>query len=371
VSDKSRSNRRGLIRFLIVLITLLLACNLGVLFYAGVPGQLLRGIRETVSQAEGIQLLLKTIELGGVSPDDAAMELLESGAALAEEGQTNEALAAFLEAYELAPDQPVIHMALAGIYEQMGNQRKAIEHLKIGLELSPDNAMFLRQLGRLQCTQGDHEECIIALEKAVELEPDEPAAHFWLGLAYQYSAQGDFDMAQSEYVEALRLDPEIGGAHLGLGYIYQSHPGQDVLALEEFGKALAIALETGDEELAAQARKELAALYYAQDNYNRCIEEMMQVLEQYPDDADARWRLGFCYTLRRGVGDLAAGVSHLEDALKASFANLDLYYLYLGDYYASQGDEKLAVGAWQQYLRFSDDAEMKSEVKQRIEQSGR
>jgi tetratricopeptide (TPR) repeat protein len=367
VANKDRSNRRGLIRFLVVLVVLLAGCNLAMLIQSGIPARFVGSIGRAISRAEGIQVLIRTIQLGGTSPQDAAAELMQEGSELADSGEFEQALEAFLQANEIMPENPIIHLALAGTYEMLNQPEEAFAHLEQGLERDPENPALLRQYGRYQCMRDNREACVNALEKAVELEPDDATGHVWLALAYQQGAAGDLDRALAQYRKALEQDPDLGGAHMGLGYLFLRQPGQEVLALESFRRALEAGIRAGDEQLVAEARKELGNLYYGQDNYARCIEEMAQVLELDPDDADARRRLGLCYAMRGREGDLEQGVVELERALAATYDDLDLYYLYLGDYYAGQDDDARAVWAWEQFLRFSNDEGMKAEVQARID----
>jgi tetratricopeptide (TPR) repeat protein len=100
------------------------------------------------------------------------------------------------------------------------------------------------------------------------------------------------------------MEPEFGEAHLGLGLLYRSQPGKEMLAVEEFKQALDAAVDADNQDLAAKARAELATLYYAQDNYSRCVDEWQQVPAVSPDDAVAHRRLGLCYAMRGEEGDL-------------------------------------------------------------------
>jgi tetratricopeptide (TPR) repeat protein len=235
------------------------------------------------------------------------------------------------------------------------------------VEVDPEDAKAQRQLGIMLCRRGEVEQCVEGLEKAVELAPDDSRNRFWLGLAYQQSAQDGVDKAREQFLKALRMDPEFAQAHLALGSLYRSQPGNEALAFEELERALAAAIESGDVELETKARSELAAFYYAQDNYAQCVEQWMEVLEENPEDADAHRRIALCYAMRRDQGDMEQAISEFEQALQLDFEHMDAYYFYLGQYYASQDDYPRAFLAWDQFLRFSDNEELKAEVRELLD----
>ena len=87
------------------------------------------------------------------------------------------------------------------------------------------------------------------------------------------------------------------------------------------------------------------------------------MLEEYPEDPDARRRLGLCYAMRRNECEMERAIAELELGLKLDFEQMDAYYFYLGRYYALQEDYPRAFLAWDQFLRFSDNEELKEEVR--------
>ena len=316
-----------------------------------------------IAKLEGIQWLLSRLDIGQPDRQETVVQLLKRGSALEEDGRYQEALQAYEEALEISPNESTVYLGLASAHEGLGEAEQALAQLEKAAELAPEDANIQRHLGRLQCISGDYETCIKTLQKAVEMEPDDAWGRYWLGLAYQHGAEDGLDKSLAEYQEALRVDPRLGKAHLALGLLLRDMPGQQVLAIEEVKKALDAALEVGDEELAAKAHAELASLYYARDEYDRCIEQWKQVLETTPDDADAHRRLGLCYAMRRGTGDLELAVQEMETALALDFDHMDAYYFYLGQHYATQKDYGRAIFAWDQFLRFSDSEELNAEVR--------
>jgi tetratricopeptide (TPR) repeat protein len=321
-----------------------------------------------VAELDGVSWLLARLGIGQDDSGETALRLLKQGAELEKEERYREAIQVYEQVLEFAPDEVTAYVALSSAYEALGERDQALARLEEAAQLAPDNADVLRRLGRLQCTSGDFSACIESLEKAVELEPDDSQGHYFLALAYQYGAQDGLDKAEAQYQEALRADPSLGRAHLALASLYRSVPGKEVLAVEEVKRALDLALEANDEELATRARSELARLYYARDQYDECIDEWKQVLESEPDDSAAHRRLGLCYAMRGEEGDLEQAVTELERALVLDYSHVDAYYFFLGRYYAEEKkDYPRAMFAWDQFLRLSDNKELRGRVREWVE----
>jgi tetratricopeptide (TPR) repeat protein len=265
------------------------------------------------------------------------------------------------------PDDVAPYLAMAGAYDALGEWGDALEQLEKAVETDPEDARAQRQLGIMHCRRGEYDSCVEKLEKAVELAPDDSQNRYWLGLAYHQSAQDSSEEAHEQLIVALRLDPDNGAAHLALGNLYRSQPGNEARAFEALERALDVALENGDTELETKARAELADFYYARDNYDLCVKEWLEVLEEHPEDADAHRRIALCYAMRRDQGDLELAVNKFEQALRLDFEQMDAYYFYLGQYYASREEYPRAFLAWDQFLRFSDNEELKAEVRELLD----
>jgi tetratricopeptide (TPR) repeat protein len=366
-----RSKKDRLILGLVVLVVVLLGADVFLIVRSGVGVELSSRLARGVQELEGFQWLLSQMEIGWVTPQEAAGQWLEHGQMLEQEGRYREALQAYEKALNLVPDEAITHMAVASAYEALGKQDQALAHMEEAVQLDPENAAAQRHLGRLNCLRDEHEACVAALEKAVEIEPDDKWGRFWLANAYLQNAEDGLDRALAQYEEALRLEPEFGEAHFGLGQLYYNQPGNEVLAIEEFKQALDAALEANDEELATRARAGLASVFYAQDNYSECIDQWTQVVVTNPGDVVAHRRLALCYALRGREGDLEQAIAKFEHALTLDQNYVDIYFFYLGQYYASQEDYPRAIWAWEQFLRFSNDEEINAELRNWIEQHTR
>ena len=365
--DRTRDSKKNcLIVGLVVLVVILLCPCAFVAYRTGAAAAALTWLSESVGKLQGVQLLLGEMDIEAEGSTKPARQLLREGSALEEEGKHREALQLYEQARDLAPNDVVVYLALASAHESLEEMDQALEQLEKAAEIDPDDAGVQRHLGRYHCMRREFEECVETLERAVEMEPDEMWGRYWLANAYANVAEVDVDRAVAGFREVLRMEPDLAEAHLGLAHLYQNTPGKEALAIEEYDKALDAARRAENPMLEAAARGGLAALYYAEDNFSRCIAELGEVLEANPGDAAAHRRLGLCYAMRGEEGDLAQAIAELEQALSSDFSQIDAYYYLLGRYHAEESEYAQAIWAWRQFLRFSDDEERSAEVRDLI-----
>jgi len=131
-------------------------------------------------------------------PDEAAGRPLWSlwllrGGALEQAGAWDEAKAALVKAYELAPGEPLVLNYLGYLQlERRENLEEAEQLIREASRLQPDSAQITDSLGWAHYLRGDVATAIELLERAVEGEPADPAINEHLGDAY-YSAGRRFE----------------------------------------------------------------------------------------------------------------------------------------------------------------------------------
>jgi tetratricopeptide (TPR) repeat protein len=345
------------------LIVVALALGIYIPFGTDIGRIALGRVGTRVAGLEGIQFLVSRVDLPWAPVRVRVEQMVDSADRLAQAGSYEEAIAAYERAIELAPRETAAYLGLARVYEAQEAWERALETLEKAAEADPGDAQVLQSLGRLHCLRGETEACIEKLEEALAIAPEDAWTHYLLSLAYQQRAEGGESEALAQITEALRLDPTLARGYLILAELYQGRPGGVPLAIEAYEKAIDKAVEAGDEETASRARADLARLYYAEDRYDECIDEWQKILEAEPEDPDAHRRLGLCYGMRAQSGDVERAVAALETALRLDFEQIDAYYLYLGQFYASQEDYPRAFLAFDQFLRLSDKEELKEDVR--------
>ncbi|WP_019501403.1 tetratricopeptide repeat protein [Pseudanabaena sp. PCC 6802] len=110
-----------------------------------------------------------------------------------------------------------IHNIKGNIYSKTGRVEEAIASYLIALELDPNNPEPLLGLGNIEQASGKHEAAIAFYEKALQIQPDFASAYTCLGESLYYL--NICDRAISNWQKALELDPEQVVARLSLAKV--------------------------------------------------------------------------------------------------------------------------------------------------------
>ena len=126
----------------------------------------------------------------------------------ADDGEVQEAIAAFEKALELAPDEPRIHLELADLLLRFRRPEEAVEHAERAKELAPRDPDVLSAYGQIQLTRANEgrrdavAKALAALETLREVAPDDLQGMLMLGQVYQ--GTGRVDEAVEVYEELVR-----------------------------------------------------------------------------------------------------------------------------------------------------------------------
>ncbi|MFP4520435.1 MAG: tetratricopeptide repeat protein [Oceanicaulis sp.] len=113
----------------------------------------------------------------------------------------------FLQALEIAPDEPRVLNHLGYNWIVLGEQvEEGFELVSRAADLAPENGAILDSLGWGHFKQGRHREAVTWLERAVERSPADPTINWHLGDAY--AATGRDLEAHFQWRRALELDPD-------------------------------------------------------------------------------------------------------------------------------------------------------------------
>jgi type IV pilus biogenesis/stability protein PilW len=141
----------------------------------------------------------------------------EIGEAYMRQRNFTSALAEFLKAEKLAPNDPLLHNDLGLCYMAKNRLDLSVQHFKKAIQIKPDYAAARNNLGTAYLSQKDWDAAIATFKEITKdllyATPHYPLSN--LGLAY--FNKGDYAMAENYYQQALKLEPDFFLALRGLG----------------------------------------------------------------------------------------------------------------------------------------------------------
>jgi eukaryotic-like serine/threonine-protein kinase len=258
---------------------------------------------------------------------------------------TVKAQAANLEALRIDRDQPEVHMALAVMYEGLGQADKATEELRQVLALQPrsDNAHLVlsrihgdkgqwdaavaeanaaialrpnywrnhAQLGDILLRAGRLDGAIAAYTRFTQLQPDSARGYQRLGTALQAAGRIDEAMDSYQKVNDIR---ESWAAYSNIGTIHYWR-GDNAKAIAAYERAIVLAPNRPDlyANLGDVLRK-TGQSARAADNYRRAIVEARKALSVNANDPLSVAGLAL-YQAKLGLKDAAASSIELASTL--------------------------------------------------------
>ncbi len=197
--------------------------------------------------------LRKAIELDKNNSD----ALLKLGKLLAEEGDTDQAIATFQQSIKDNPREVSFYVLSGELYEKKKDWEKAKAMYQQALSIVPDQPLASNNLAYVILEEGGNVDVAMGLAQTARRGmPDSPNAADTLGWAYYQ--KGIYQSAISQFQEALRLSekhgaPDDADLHYHLGLAYQKTK-QTALARQQLEKALKLSPNNAD------ARKALSEL---------------------------------------------------------------------------------------------------------------
>jgi len=209
----------------------------------------------------------------------AAVQKLQTVNMLKKMGWAGKAKDSFLAGVAADPNDVEARWALSDYYLEApgiagGSKEKALEQIEAIMPLDPRRGH--QQMARYYTKQDNEAAALAEIEKLAEIDPTDPEGYFLVGNYYRDAER--WDEAFAAYEASLEKDPNY------------------MPTLYQLGR-------TG---------------VFSQKNLDRCIECLelyltIEVPEDSPTWADARWRLGMLYDLK---GDQAKARAEFETALQ-------------------------------------------------------
>jgi tetratricopeptide (TPR) repeat protein len=203
-----------------------------------------------------------------VSEPDAHHAWGNLGLVLKRQGKRKQAIVAFQQAHQLAPDVIAYRLNCGNALADLGHFQHAFKVLSALCEDQPECALALVALGRVLLGSGQGWEALVFLKKACELEPKK--AQFRLNYAAALAITGHVDEPLAHFREAVRLKPDYWAAWVELGNLL-GETGQLSAAQQCFENVLK------SQSTHQGALSGLAGLYNRSGRY----EEALDLLQSY------------------------------------------------------------------------------------------
>ena len=142
--------------------------------------------------------------------------LFDVAVQLADKKKFDEAISAWKNALELAPDDPRGHNNLGIALFEVGKFDDAIAEYRKSIQLNPNSSQTHNNLGSALAEKGAIDEALPEFQRAVQLNPDNAAAHVNLGDALA-AGSGHLDEAIDELTKGVEMAPGAANGQNGLG----------------------------------------------------------------------------------------------------------------------------------------------------------
>lgn len=277
----------------------------------------LRSLGDTTSGTQSQQMLKLAIDqyeqIVKLDPKSVDDHLL-LGRLYKANNDSAKAEAQFKEAVQLQPQSEEAVTTLALLYDDQGQNQKAVQILS-GVPEGSRTAKTYAALGFTYEQQKDYKNAVDAYKKAVDLDHDNLDAV--RGLAQNLLNSGNADAALQQYRAVAEADPQDAQTYLRIAEIYRRE-GKFEQALDSLSKAEAIV--TDSQEIPF-TRSEI---YEAQGRYDEAAQILQKLIEKSTKPA----------------GDYDS----------SQLNNLSVFYEHLGNVYKEQGKLPQAIEAYRKIV---------------------
>lgn len=275
----------------------------------------------------------------------------------------NEAIEAYQQAIQYAPEWAHIHAALGAGYASLHRYDEALDAYKTAHSLQPDDAMIHHQLGNIYSKRGKRAEAIAHQQRAIAILPKLAPAHYQLGLLY--SQENRLPEAISAYETAYSADPELIEALYNLAQVHIRN-GNKRAAREKmqlFEKQRVVVKPIQDLRGALQRTIEptqragilanIGRIYLKSELYEKAVSEYEKAIALNPKAVEAYNGVGIAYVMLKRYSDAIDAQRKalaLQPDFAEAYAGLGLACLMQNEYDLSLKHYRQAVTLNPQFL---------------------
>lgn len=192
-------------------------------------------------------------------------------------------------ALALNPADTSVRKTLAGLYEDQGKTKEAIEQYRQVLQLAPKDLSVRRELLKIHFIAKDYAEVIRIAQEIIKIDPGDAKVRHEMATAY--INQGMLDRAIAVYQEIIKTDSANPLVHYKLGELYEK-TGSLKKAIEHYQIAQA-KLPKDQNIMIALAEASMKA-----GNYDEAIKWLQELIKLNPRNANFYALLGMAYSTK-------------------------------------------------------------------------
>ncbi|MBE3144286.1 MAG: tetratricopeptide repeat protein [Planctomycetes bacterium] len=191
-------------------------------------------VRVTINEIVEKNIILSAVaEPMKVEEIPGKKELREANK-LFQEGKYDEALAAYQQAADQAPEDSIVQYNTGVAFMALGKVEEAIAAFKKTLEIQPENHQALKYLGQIYGGMKAFDESVKFYSRAAKISSIDPEVFYNLGVGHMNL--GNLDAAQEAFQKSIACKENYADSYylLGLIFLNQNKMAEALAALEKF-----------------------------------------------------------------------------------------------------------------------------------------
>ncbi len=160
-------------------------------------------------------------------------------------------------------------------------------------------------------------------------------------LGVQQGSEGKFEEALQTYSKATEVDPNNGSAYAAMAIM-----AENLGKHNDAEKYIKLAMEHEDRMSERERYRQRGMFYYIRSDWQKCVDEYTQLLNQYPADRMSPLNLSTCFGQLRNVPKAITAARRAVDAVPNGVlqrVNLSFYSSFGGDFRTGEQEARAAL----------------------------